>query len=114
MRTIKKNVSRNLLYVLLLVSPFGYSITAEGNGNSPKSGAINDTRYVYTELVELLPQKIVTSRGTYSTQYIPVLDQRLPVAGSPANSQGKTKGHTKAKVQLKLNSQKQLLEVILY
>lgn len=110
MRTIKKNLTRNLLYVLLLVSPFGYSITTEGNGNSSRSGAVNDTRYIYTELVELLPQKIVTRHGTYSTQYIPVLDQRLPVAGSPANSQGQIK----TKVQLKLNREKQLLEVLLY
>ncbi|MDF1644800.1 MAG: hypothetical protein P1U80_11520 [Pseudomonadales bacterium] len=110
MRTIQKFLTRNLLYVLLLVSPFGYSMTTEGNGNSPRSGAVNDTRYVYTDLLELHPQKIVTSHGTYSTQYIPVLDQRLPTAESPTNSQGRTKG----KVQLKLNREKQLLEVILY
>ena len=101
-------LSLNLLALLLLGSSYGHSISA--NHLPTNAASAKTVRYVIGELVERLPQKIVTNVGTYSTSYIRVLDQRTPATILAA----KNKTTPQGKVQLKLDSANNLLEVILY
>ncbi|MBV1915217.1 MAG: hypothetical protein KUG72_07515 [Pseudomonadales bacterium] len=110
MRTTKHPFLSHLLYLLLVVSPLGYSATTTGGGSGSPSTSTDGIHYVTGELLELHPDKIVTNQGTYSTTYIMVLDQRSPVNRTTSPDGLITKG----KVQLKLDKDKQLLEVILY
>ena len=111
MRTIKPLLLINMLLCLLLVSANGYAVTAAGAGSQASTTQATDSiRYVTAELLALHPDKIVTSQGTYSTLYIPVLDQRIPGVYSGKRVNKDSKG----KVQLKMDKENQLMEVVIY
>lgn len=111
MSNIKSPFLKSMMIWLLLVSGNGYAITAIETVSQPAgTQETSNIHYVTAELLELHPQKIVTSSGTYSTVYIPVLDQRIPGVYSGKRVNPDSKG----KVRLKMSKEKQLLEVILY
>ena len=111
MKLIQSIIRTNMLLGLLLISSAAYSVSFDQGRTSPNSAPLpNAAIYVHAELLELHPKKIVTTKGTYSITYIQVLDQRIlgVHSGKPINK------NSKGKVTLKMTSDRQLLEVVLY
>ena len=114
MTIFKRLLLTNLFCSLLLISPFGTSATTKQVGSLSVQRALSSTldgiHYVTAELLSINQHTLVTSRGTYTVTYIPVLDQRITGVSSSAKSSIETLG----KVKLKLDKQNQLQEAVLY